>query len=106
MQLRNDPEPRVIEALLENPRLTEGSLLPMLSREVARPEVLSLVANSHRWGTRYPVRVAICKNPRTPATSSLPLLPMLKKKDLGAVARDRRLPSVVRRRAEVLLGKA
>ncbi len=105
VQLRNDPEPMVIKALLENPRLTEGSLLPMLSREMARPEILSLVANSNRWGTRYPVRVAICKNPRTPATSSLPLLPMLKKKDLAAVARDRRLPAVVTRRAEVLLGE-
>jgi hypothetical protein len=103
-QLRRDPDPMVIEALLENPRLTEGSLLPLVSSETTKPEILTVVARDKRWGIRYPVRQAVCKNPRTPAVTTLPLLPMLKKSDLAAVARDRRIPAVVRKRAELLLG--
>ncbi|TNF71340.1 MAG: hypothetical protein EP299_12195 [Acidobacteria bacterium] len=104
-QLRRDPDPMVIEALLENPRLTEGSLLPLVSSETTKPEVLTVVARDKRWGIRYPVRQALCKNPRTPAVTTLPLLPMLKKIDLAAVARDRRIPAPVRKRAELLLGR-
>jgi hypothetical protein len=96
-QLRRDPDPMVIEALLENPRLT-------VSSETTKPEILTVVARDKRWGIRYPVRQAVCKNPRTPAVTTLPLLPMLKKSDLAAVARDRRIPAVVRKRAELLLG--
>lgn len=103
-QLRRDPDPLVIEALLENPRMTEGSLLPMVSSDTTKPEILTVVARDKRWGIRYPVRLAVCKNPRTPAVTSLPLLPMLKKRDLAAVAKDRRIPFVVRKRAELLLG--
>jgi hypothetical protein len=103
-QLRRDPDPMVIEAMLENPRLTEGSLLPMVSSETTKPEILTVVASNNRWGCRYPVRQAVCKNPRTPPATTLPLLPMLKKRDLATVAKDRRLPFVVRKRAELLLG--
>jgi len=104
-QLRRDPDPKVIEALLENPRLTEGSLLPLVSSETTKPEILTVVARNKRWGIRYPVRQAVCKNPRTPAVTTLPLLPMLKKRDLAAMTKDRRLPAVVRKRAELLLGR-
>ncbi len=65
-QLRSDPEPRVIAALLENPRLTEGGLMPMVSSETTSPEVLGMVARHGRWGVRYPVRLALCRNRRTP----------------------------------------
>lgn len=101
--LRHDPSPRVISGLLENPRLTEGILLPLLASETARPQVLAVIADS-RWGHRYPVRSAICKNPRTPVAKCLSLLPLLKKHDLVAMTRDPRLSTAVRRRAALLSG--
>lgn len=104
-QLRHDSEPRVIAALLENPRLTEGSLLPLVSSETAKPEVLSLLARHPRWGLRYPIRVSLARNRRTPAQTALSLLPLLKKQDLKGIEQDRRLSMVVRRRAAVLLGR-
>jgi hypothetical protein len=102
--LRADPTPRVIEALLESPRLTEGILLPMVAGESASPRSLAVVAASPKWSARYPIRVALCRNPRTPLQSVLPLLPLLLKKDLEAVAGDPRLLLPVRRRAELLAG--
>lgn len=104
-KLRADPSPRVVEAMMESPRCSVGILLPLASSEAATGPVLAAVAKHPRWGVRYPIRVALCRNPQTPAQVSLSLLPMLKKVDLRAVSRELRLPTVVRRRAKVLLGE-
>lgn len=103
--LRHDPTPRVIAALLENPRLTEGVLLPLAASEETSPGVLEILARNRRWGSRYELRLALCTNARTPVQTVLPMLPMLRKRDLQTVARTARLSRVVRRRARVLLGE-
>ena len=103
-QLRQDTEARVIAGLLENPRLTEGALLPLVSSETARPEILRLVARDAKWGSRYPIRLALARNRRTPTQTSLATLPFLKKTDLKSVESDPRLPAALRRRASTLLG--
>lgn len=105
-RLRHDPSPRVVSSLLDNPRLIEGVLLPLLTHDGARSEVLETVARHRRWGVRYPVRLALCQHPRTPAPTALGLLPHLHKADLRSLARNLRVPALVRRRAEVLLGVA
>lgn len=105
-RLRRDPSPRVIGALLENPRMTEGVIVPLVADADAQPKVLELVARNRRWGVRYEVRFALCTNPRTPVQTVLPILPMLRKRDLRTVSREMRLPMPVRRRAKVLLGEA
>jgi len=103
--LRHDPSPRVIGALLENPRLTEGVLMPVVTRETTPPQVLETIAGDRRWGRRYELRLGLCRNPHTPYPTALRLLPLLKKKDLQAVASDQRLSGGVRRRARLLLGE-
>ena len=104
--LRHDPTPRVVGALLENPRLTEGLLVPLAASDAAAPQALALVAASPRWGSRPTVRYALCRNPGTPLASTLAMLPMLTKRELEAVAHDPRLPAPARRRAELLCGAA
>lgn len=101
-ELRFDPSPRVIAALLDNPRLTEGALAPLLASERALAPVLAVIAAHPRWGCRYPIRVALARNPRTPVTAVLPLLSALKKPDLMSVASDHRLSAPVRQRAQLL----
>lgn len=100
--LRNDPSPRVIEALLENPRLTEGLLVPLVASEKTLPAILGIVAAHRRWSARYQLRLALCRNPLTPLQRVLPHLPLLKKSDLQGIAADLRLKLPVRRRAELL----
>lgn len=103
-QLRLDPSPQVIAALLDNPRLTEGMLAPVLHRASTSPAILELIANDRRWGVRYPLRLALVRNPATPLKISWRLLEALRKGDLRPVAADPRIPEPVRRRARVLLG--
>jgi hypothetical protein len=104
-QLRHDPTPRVIAALLDNPRLTEGTLAPLVHRESTPGPVLELIAADRRWGSRYPLRLALARNPATPLAAVLRLLPLLHKYDLRAVAIDPRSTEPVRRRARLLLGE-
>lgn len=100
--LRHDPTPRVIAALLENPRLTEGLLLPLLASESALPSVLAVVAANPKWSARYPVRLALCQNSRTPLDRALAMLPLLKRTDLESVAGNLHLKLPLRRRAQLL----
>jgi hypothetical protein len=102
-RLRHDPSRRVISALLENPRLTEGVLAPLVHHESALPPVLALVAGNPRWGARYGIRVGLAQNPQTPVATVLAILPHLKKADLRAVAAADRLAAPVRRRARLLV---
>ncbi|MBZ0114410.1 MAG: hypothetical protein K8J08_18250 [Thermoanaerobaculia bacterium] len=104
--LGRDPNPRVCQALLENPRLTEGQIMPWISRDNSNAQILRVVARNPRWGVRYPIRVALCSNPKTPVDVALSLLPHLKRADQLKVGQDRRLPPPVRRRAELLSGAA
>lgn len=104
--LRHDPNPRVIGAMLDNPRLTEDILAPVAHSAATQGPVLALIAADRRWGVRYGLQVAICRNPGTPLATSLRLLPSLRKSELKAVASDPRLAEAVRQRARLLLGQA
>ena len=101
--LRKDPSLRVIEALLENSRLTESALLPLVTSEETLPRVLDLVASNPRWGRRYEIRLALCCNTRSPFRVILPNLPTLRLVDLRRVAAQESHSSVVRHRAEEIL---
>jgi hypothetical protein len=103
--LRHDPTPRVIAALLDNPRLTEGSLAPLVHGETTPTPVLELIAGDRRWSARYPLRLALARNPATPLGAALRLLPALHKPDLRGIAGDPRLSEPLRRRARLLLGE-
>ena len=105
-RLRHDPSPRVVRAVLENPRATEGLMLPLLSHDDTPPDTLQAVARSRRWGQRYEIRLALARHPRTPLATALGQLAYLRKVDLRTLAAERRVPAAVRRRAEVLLGTA
>jgi hypothetical protein len=103
--LRHDPSPRVIAALLDNPRLTEDILAPVVHGAATPGPVLKLIAEDRRWGARTGLQVAICRNPGTPSATSLKLLPQLRKPELKAIGADPRLSEAVRQRARLLLGE-
>lgn len=105
VHMRHDPEPRVIGAMLENPRLTEGLLLPLLASSRTPPKVLALVARTQQWVARYQVRRLLCRNRRTPPEVALSLLARLKKGDLAAIASDPSSRPEVRKRARLLRGR-
>ena len=101
--LMKDPNLTVVKALLSNPRLTEPGLLPLVSNEEALPRVLDLVASDPRWAMRYEIRLALCRNPRSPYRVIFELLPSLLRRDLLEIAGQEDHTWVVRHRARELL---
>ena len=70
--------PQVVAASLDNPHLKEGAVHQFLNAAACSAETISMVARSGRWKGRPNIRLAILKNPRTPAvwfTLFLPGLP-------------------------------
>jgi hypothetical protein len=84
-ELRRDPEPRVLAAWLENPRLTEEPVVALAADPRTAPRILDLVARDERWGRRYEVRSALARNPRSPLAAVLAILPGLRRRDLAAL---------------------
>jgi hypothetical protein len=97
-----DPDPRVVRALLGNPRLTEAEVVKLAAARRAGPQALEIVAQDDRWIARYPVKLALASNPATPVRIALGLLPYLMRQDLRALSvSDRR--EEIRSQATTLL---
>jgi len=98
--LRQSGEPKVLRALLGNPRLVEGDAASLASGSGTPPEVLRCLASHPTWGNRHAIRLGLVRNPRTPAAVSLGILEQLPRQDLLRVARDGSAPRLVRVTAE------
>lgn len=62
-----DSEQRVIQAALENPRLTEALIIKALMRASCTAVLVHAVGEHAKWSLRYEIRVALLRNPKTPA---------------------------------------
>jgi len=97
--LRLDQDPRVIEALLRNARCTEEDVVFMASSGDSHPQALAVIARSGRWRARPVVREQLVRNRRLALPVALGLLTELGRAELGAVARQAELPSLLREAA-------
>jgi hypothetical protein len=82
--------PQLVEATLDNPYLKEGSVHQFIASYQSSAETISMIARSSRWKGRPNLRLAILKNPRTPAiwfTLFLPGLPPQILRELLSVQR-------------------
>ena len=82
LSLRLDPDPRVLASVLENRFAIEADVVQAAVQPGASPEVLSLIAEHPRWGTRPAVRSAVLRNPGLPAPLALALLTRASLEDL------------------------
>jgi len=76
---------QVVEACLVNPHLKEGAVHQFISSFQSTAETISMIARNSRWKGRPNIRLAILKNPRTPAiwfTLFLPELPSIVLREL------------------------
>jgi hypothetical protein len=93
--LTAEAQARVIDALLTNPRLREMEVLRMAENSKVSPEALRVIASSERWASRYPIKLALVKNPRTPVHTALRLLSSLPRRDVKKLMDWPELPRVV-----------
>ncbi len=103
-RLLHDRDPRVIAALLDNPRVTERDVVRVAAMRPSRGDILSLIAAHPRWSQQYRVRKAIAFNPDTPSPLARQLVHTLLRQDLVALAGSRATPEHLRAAIQTQLG--
>jgi hypothetical protein len=98
-----DPDGRVAEAALLNPRLREEDLVAALRREDVTAALLEATTLSPRWSTNYAVRVALVLQARTPLPVALLQMSSLLPRDLRRVAAESGLRPLLRAAARTVL---
>jgi hypothetical protein len=66
-----DKEPRVLQAALENPRLTEAAIVKVLARSGATTALVEAVCGHGKWSPRHEIRLALLRHPKTPLAHAL-----------------------------------
>jgi len=84
-RLLHDQNWRVIDLLLDNPRITERDVVKIAARRPTQPVIIDLVAKHSKWSGRYKVRKAIVCNPKTPYSLARSLLDTLLQQDIRDV---------------------
>lgn len=78
--------PQAIKLALDSAFLTESQVLKVLANAAVPPRVVAAIAQHPRWAILYNVRAALVRNPHTPASCLLAILPNLTMRDLKDIA--------------------
>ncbi|MBM3299711.1 MAG: hypothetical protein FJY85_07135 [Deltaproteobacteria bacterium] len=104
-RIARDQDYRVIEQLLDNPRLTEKDVIHIGSTRPTAAKVLEAIYNHSKWVSRYRVKKTIVFNPHTPPSLALRLLSYLSIQDLELLRDLSEVDRVVLNEAEKVLEK-
>ena len=88
---------QIIQAVLDNPYLTEAVLLPVLNRRDCTPRIVEAIASHPRWGLRYDIRLALLRTASLPLARALGILPGLKPQDAQALSQDAAVSPEIRK---------
>lgn len=101
-ELISEEDPRVVAALLDNPKFTQSHCLRLVA-QTKSAAVLSLVFKHPHWGNLAPVRGAILANLALPLPLLLALLVSLEDGELLRLAKSKEFPAHVRKWADQAL---
>ncbi len=104
--IRSDKDPKVIQALLENPRLVEEDVLYLVSQPRTLAPVLETVARDPKWSARREVRIALLRNPRTPLAAALAFVSSLTAVEARGLMDDPKVPLAIRRMLQTRVGRS
>jgi hypothetical protein len=97
--LIRDPNRVVATAVINNPRITEHEVESIAAMRTVADEVLRLISANRAWARSYTIIHNLVRNPRTPITTSISILPRIRSKDLQHLSQNRNVPEGVRRQA-------
>jgi hypothetical protein len=104
-QLVRDPNKLVSCAVLSSPKLTEAEVEAFTRMGNVSEEVLRIIGTNRTWVKNYGIMAGLAKNPKTPLTVSLHLIPHLNVRDIKLMAMDRNLPEQVRLGARKIMAR-
>lgn len=101
--LAADGDPRVIRALLVNPRLREREVVVLVETPTTASGVLAAVGTNDRWVNRPAILKGVVSHKNTPVHVALTLLRRFSRRDLQRLLMERPLPRLVQIGAERIL---
>ena len=93
--LLRDSNKLVSAAVVKSGRMSDGELLSTAGNRNIPTEILNYIARDKEQMRKYPIRVALATNPKTPIPVALKLLRDLAKADLRALSQNRNVSGVV-----------
>jgi hypothetical protein len=91
-----DTEPRVVHAALENPRLTEASVVKALMRPGAWAALVHAVCHHPKWSLSHEARIALLRNENTPLARALEFVRTLPRPLVSEILHGSRLPENIK----------
>lgn len=98
--LARDPNRSVCLAVIKNPRISDSEIEMIAYMKSAHEQVLRTIAGNRAWMKSYPIAHNLVRNPRTPISITLNLLPRLQTRDQRALSTNKNVPDVVRKTAQ------
>jgi hypothetical protein len=101
--LIRDPLRIVAMAAVKSPGVTEFEAAAYASNQTLSEDVIRYVAQKREWTKLYGTKVSLCRNPKTPVTEAMRLMPFLREKDLNNLMKSKGVPSAVVAQARKLM---
>ena len=93
--LIRDANRMVSISVIKSPKVTPQEASAYAMMRSLSDDVIRYIAGKRDWMKSYQVKLALCRNPKTPPATSMRLLSHLRKPDLRAVSTDRNVAHVV-----------
>jgi len=93
--LIKDTNKVIAAAVVKSGRLTDNEVVSIASNRAVAEDVIRELARVKENLRMYPVKVALCSNPKTPVPVSMKLLSSLHLSDLKVLARNRNVSSAI-----------
>lgn len=82
-------------AVIRSPKIREDEVTAIAQDRTIADEILRIILNRKDWLKNYPLRLALCENPKTPIPRAIRLLETLQEKDLRQIAKSRNVQGAV-----------
>lgn len=101
--LIRDPLRVVYMATIKSPAVTEFEAQNYAGNPNLPDDVLRYIATKREWTKLYGTKYSLCRNPKTPITEAMRLMPFLRDKDLTILTKSKGVASAVVAQARKLL---
>jgi len=91
-----DSDQRVMQAALENPRLTEAIVIKALLSASASAGFVRTVTEHPKWSLRRDIRIALLRSEKTPVDAALEFSKMMPTAQVQEILRNSRLPGIAK----------
>jgi hypothetical protein len=95
----------VAGAVIRSPRISESEVEAFAGMRNIEEEALRLIGMKRDWMQKYPLMLALAKNPKAPIGVVLPLINRLNLRDLKTLSGDKGVSDAVRQSARRLLNQ-